>query len=175
MNEPWPLIAAFAFVLISRPVFGYVSRDPKWRSLTPRAIASDPARLAMLFSMRGEMHSVAIYAAYAIIILFASRFAGSAYWIVFIAAILGFWSLLFVIAWRIALARSKTEAWWKQVKELQLEACTKCGYALKGLPAKHRCPECGKSYDLYHIKLEWSRRIKRMERDAQWDSMFIRR
>jgi hypothetical protein len=30
---------------------------------------------------------------------------------------------------------------------IHLEECPKCEYSLKGLPASHRCPECGFEYD----------------------------
>lgn len=30
---------------------------------------------------------------------------------------------------------------------IHLEQCPRCGYSLKGLPASHRCPECGCEYD----------------------------
>jgi predicted RNA-binding Zn-ribbon protein involved in translation (DUF1610 family) len=34
-------------------------------------------------------------------------------------------------------------------------ACLSCGYSLQGLPAKHTCPECGKSYDARDAQQAW--------------------
>jgi len=35
-----------------------------------------------------------------------------------------------------------------QPKEPEEPYCDRCGYRLRGLPQRHRCPECGTSYDL---------------------------
>ncbi len=37
------------------------------------------------------------------------------------------------------------------------ERCLECGYPLKGLPDKHRCPECGEPYDIATVKKTWER------------------
>ncbi|HPD28489.1 MAG TPA: hypothetical protein PLL20_00725 [Phycisphaerae bacterium] len=34
--------------------------------------------------------------------------------------------------------------------------CLHCGYNLKGLPAQHRCPECGSPYEIEQVKRTWS-------------------
>lgn len=40
---------------------------------------------------------------------------------------------------------------------LRLQKCPKCGYDLKTLPARHRCPECGFAYDEQMFSLHgWS-------------------
>jgi hypothetical protein len=42
------------------------------------------------------------------------------------------------------------------VKENEHALCPECGYCLKGLAAKHECPECGKPYDLVDVRRRWS-------------------
>lgn len=37
------------------------------------------------------------------------------------------------------------------------EICTECGYSLSGLPARHECPECGKTYDIADTRVAWRR------------------
>jgi uncharacterized OB-fold protein len=76
--------------------------------------------------------------------------------------------VVFLTARAVAAVREKTWSWRTRVEELDYEACLKCGYALKGLPARHRCPECGRKYDLYKVKLQWTRRIRKFERDLSW-------
>jgi hypothetical protein len=34
-------------------------------------------------------------------------------------------------------------------------ACLECGYWLDGLPDAHKCPECGKSYDIVEVRVRW--------------------
>lgn len=34
--------------------------------------------------------------------------------------------------------------------------CLHCGYSLKGLPAEHRCPECGTPHEIEDVKRKWS-------------------
>lgn len=36
----------------------------------------------------------------------------------------------------------------RAARRASLERCIRCGYTLKGLPRRGRCPECGFSYDL---------------------------
>lgn len=168
MNEPWPFLIALLFTLINRPIFGYISQDPKWRNLTLRRVLDDPSRIAQFLLFRGEFTSMAMYAVFAVTITLVSSAFGRARWIFAISALCGCSALLVLVALRVAKVRQKTMAWRDRIEELDLEACTACGYALKGLPRKHKCPECGKSYDKYRVKLEWSRRLKRLERDAMW-------
>ena len=37
----------------------------------------------------------------------------------------------------------------------ELAICLHCDYSLSGLPAQHRCPECGRPYDLAETKSKW--------------------
>ncbi len=46
-------------------------------------------------------------------------------------------------------------AWRRKALAADFELCTECGHILKGLPIKDKCPECGKPYDLYQVKLIW--------------------
>ena len=39
--------------------------------------------------------------------------------------------------------------------------CSHCGYALDGLPAQHRCPECGLAYDRRQLAALWRAWIDR--------------
>ena len=40
--------------------------------------------------------------------------------------------------------------------------CLRCGYRLDGLPAKHKCPECGEEFDVANVKTEWERWERRL-------------
>lgn len=35
--------------------------------------------------------------------------------------------------------------------------CERCAYNLTGLPARHRCPECGSAYDIEQTRAIWKR------------------
>ena len=37
------------------------------------------------------------------------------------------------------------------------EMCVECGYLLTGLSGQHKCPECGKGYDMKETRLTWRR------------------
>ena len=55
--------------------------------------------------------------------------------------------------------------------ECELSLCLECGYSLVGLPAIHRCPECGREFALDETKSTWkqwlaSRGTGRVERIA---------
>lgn len=34
--------------------------------------------------------------------------------------------------------------------------CTTCGYCLRGLPARHSCPECGEEFDIESVQRTWA-------------------
>ena len=65
---------------------------------------------------------------------------------------------------------------WREIPALTLEArandyclCLICGYCLKGLPEKHRCPECGTSYEIEDVKRKWSEYLAdRAARKLPW-------
>ncbi len=44
----------------------------------------------------------------------------------------------------------------RQAAENDCCLCLHCGYSLRGLPAVHRCPECGATYDIEEVKQRWS-------------------
>lgn len=44
----------------------------------------------------------------------------------------------------------------RQASENDYCLCLICGYCLKGLPEKHRCPECGTPYEIEDVKRHWS-------------------
>lgn len=48
----------------------------------------------------------------------------------------------------------------KEIQSNNLEHCLECGYPLKGLPAEHRCPECGEPYDIEVVRRTWERYFK---------------
>ena len=33
--------------------------------------------------------------------------------------------------------------------------CPECGYTLRGLPEQHKCPECGRAYELGDVRRLW--------------------
>ena len=45
----------------------------------------------------------------------------------------------------------------REVLKAHYQACTQCGYCLHGLPAEHKCPECGNDYDFDSLEREWQR------------------
>jgi predicted RNA-binding Zn-ribbon protein involved in translation (DUF1610 family) len=47
-----------------------------------------------------------------------------------------------------------------EIQGNNLEHCLECGYPLKGLPAEHRCPECGCAYDIAGVRETWRRYFK---------------
>jgi predicted RNA-binding Zn-ribbon protein involved in translation (DUF1610 family) len=47
-----------------------------------------------------------------------------------------------------------------EVQRNNLEHCLECGYPLRGLPAEHRCPECGEAYNIDVVKETWRRYLK---------------
>ncbi len=49
--------------------------------------------------------------------------------------------------------------------------CLECGYSLKGLPAKHKCPECGNDFDIAMVQESWK---KYFADQAQSDPMLLR-
>jgi len=60
--------------------------------------------------------------------------------------------MAFTILVRRALRRFRAE-----VRSNNLEHCLECGYPLKGLPAEHRCPECGEPYSMETVRQTWRR------------------
>ncbi len=44
----------------------------------------------------------------------------------------------------------------REARDADCCLCLHCGYSLKGLPARHRCPECGMPYEIEDVKRKWS-------------------
>jgi len=55
------------------------------------------------------------------------------------------------------LARRRLRRFEREILADNSERCLECGYPLKGLPDKHRCPECGEPYDIATVKKTWER------------------
>ena len=51
-----------------------------------------------------------------------------------------------------------------EVRSSHLQNCLQCGYSLKGLPDKHRCPECGEPYNIAVVKRTWERYFEAQQR-----------
>jgi len=49
----------------------------------------------------------------------------------------------------------QTRRWLERARRHDGLICPQCGYVLKGLPEEHRCPECGREYDLRHVRDQW--------------------
>ena len=49
----------------------------------------------------------------------------------------------------------------RRVIEHDRRVCLRCGYALKGLPDKHDCPECGTRYDIKATRDVWAAWLER--------------
>ena len=43
----------------------------------------------------------------------------------------------------------------KKLKRHEFRICLQCAYPLVGLPAKHKCPECGASYEMDQLGQTW--------------------
>lgn len=50
---------------------------------------------------------------------------------------------------------SRTGQVYTKLEKLDFEVCPNCEYPLKGLPAEHRCPECGAPYKIEQVRREW--------------------
>ena len=48
-----------------------------------------------------------------------------------------------------------TRRFHKKLKRHDFNVCLQCGYPLAGLPAKHKCPECGASYEMDQLGQTW--------------------
>lgn len=70
----------------------------------------------------------------------------------------GAWAVIIICGCIIAYRRVR---WKNKAVQFHYELCPHCGYALKGLPQKHVCPECGKAYDLYQVKRDWNRATRK--------------
>ncbi len=55
------------------------------------------------------------------------------------------------------LAKRRLRRFAQEIIADNFERCLQCDYSLKGLPDKHRCPECGEPYDITLIKDTWRR------------------
>ncbi len=54
-------------------------------------------------------------------------------------------------------AKRRLRRFAQEIIDDNLERCLECGYPLKGLPEKHRCPECGEPYNIAVVKKTWER------------------
>jgi len=43
----------------------------------------------------------------------------------------------------------------RELEGQKYELCLGCAYPLKGLPANHRCPECGREFRLEDVQAAW--------------------
>lgn len=43
----------------------------------------------------------------------------------------------------------------RHLRSIDYAACLECGYELKGLPAEHLCPECGRPFRLPAVRATW--------------------
>jgi len=91
------------------------------------------------------------------------------------------WGTLVLCVWGILwLHRYRKSAVWASIPR-----CMECGYDLRGLPAGHRCPECGVTYDVIEClefqrnpeayiekrrRTEWLSRKKRIDADRDVQS-----
>jgi predicted RNA-binding Zn-ribbon protein involved in translation (DUF1610 family) len=55
------------------------------------------------------------------------------------------------------LARRRLRRLEREIIDDEFGRCLECGYALKGLPDEHRCPECGEPYKMTMVKKTWER------------------
>lgn len=69
----------------------------------------------------------------------------------------GAWNLIqcVVLFGIVAFVDVQRRRWNQRLRNVDYEACLHCAYPLKGLPDLHRCPECGRAYRLYDVKLRW--------------------
>ncbi len=54
----------------------------------------------------------------------------------------------------------RTRLVYKKLERLNFEACLNCEYPLKGLPPKHRCPECGNPYEIEVVRGTWKNTLR---------------
>jgi hypothetical protein len=57
----------------------------------------------------------------------------------------------------ILLTRKK---WRQHIRRSGFELCLNCGYSLRGLPDKWKCPECGCSFDKSLVRYKWDRFVR---------------
>jgi hypothetical protein len=55
----------------------------------------------------------------------------------------------------------------RKLEEWDYQICTDCGYPLKGLPAVHRCPECGAEYNVGKLETYWKQELARTRRSMK--------
>jgi predicted RNA-binding Zn-ribbon protein involved in translation (DUF1610 family) len=55
------------------------------------------------------------------------------------------------------------------------EHCLHCGYQLTGLPASHRCPECGADYELDDVREKWRMYLAELARNDPYVLHSLRR
>jgi predicted RNA-binding Zn-ribbon protein involved in translation (DUF1610 family) len=54
------------------------------------------------------------------------------------------------------LAKRRLRRFEREIITDDLQRCLACGYPLKGLPERHRCPECGEPYDMVFVRKTWA-------------------
>lgn len=137
-------VMGFRYYFFARPLRNYPNREPR-----PTAIMHREDRWLVY-----AFFSMFIVAS----VIYRSRTLRDALpsWVTYVHA--GIWVALLLLAVPMAIRHRR---WRKKARQFNNELCPNCGYALKGLPTRHVCPECGELYDLYKVKLDWHRATKK--------------
>lgn len=69
--------------------------------------------------------------------------------------------VVLILVWGLVMLLMDLTARWinkrvrKNVLANEFRICINCGYRLRNLPARHRCPECGTQYDAIELERKW--------------------
>ena len=63
----------------------------------------------------------------------------------------------------VAVIEVRRHRWRKVAQRFDGALCPNCGYALRGLPEKHYCPECGNPFDIRKVKKDWKRATEKSQ------------
>lgn len=80
------------------------------------------------------------------------------------------------IAWLLGIATivyfwNRTRGFYKRLRSFEFEMCLNCGYLLKGLPSKHKCPECGDDYAIEKVRSAWKQALRWIRHDDDTQSI----
>lgn len=78
----------------------------------------------------------------------------------FLAFTPAFYILLFGLWTSVGIRTVARHAAWQHIISSDFNACPRCEYLLRGLPAAARCPECGELYEVDSVQAHWKACLK---------------